>query len=157
MTEKFIIYLEQAEKIIKTVDHMTYVTFPLIKDKQLLLKILLETKTAVANCINSILQYDYIYKRVRLYSDPKENLRIFMQKSAPRCEITKQELDLIVELFDLVEKHKQSTMAFKRNDKIIILSADLKPETITLERTKGFLLLAKSVCQKVREKITKYK
>ena len=67
--ERFLEYIQEAEKIIQTVDHMAYITFPLIKDKKLLLKILLETKIAVANCINSILQHEYIYKRITLYKN----------------------------------------------------------------------------------------
>ena len=69
--EKFLENLQEAENIIQTIDHMVYVTFPLIQDKKLLLKIILETKTAIANCINSILQYEYLYKRIRLYKEPK--------------------------------------------------------------------------------------
>ena len=72
--EKFLENLEKAEKIVQTTDHMIYVTFPLFKDKRLLLKILLEIKIAVSSCINSILQYEYLYKKISLYKDPKTKL-----------------------------------------------------------------------------------
>jgi len=78
--EKFLEYIQEAEKIIQTVDHMVYITFPLIKDKRLLLKILLETKIAISNCINSILQHEYIYKRIVLYKNAKTNFRTFNEK-----------------------------------------------------------------------------
>ena len=42
--EKFLEALVTAEKDLRTIDHMVYVTFPLIKDKRLLLKVILDIK-----------------------------------------------------------------------------------------------------------------
>ncbi|GAJ08281.1 unnamed protein product, partial [marine sediment metagenome] len=81
--EKFLENLQEAQKTIQVIDHMIYVTFPLIKDKKILTKILTETKSAITNCINSILQYEYLYKRVNLYKDAKTNFRIFIKKCCP--------------------------------------------------------------------------
>jgi len=151
--EKFLENLETAEKIIQTIDHMTYVTFPLLKDKKLLLKILIDTKNAVVNCINSILQYEYLYKKIKLYKNPKSNFRTFKEKSAPRYKITPQEIKLINELFYIVEEHKKSPFEFIKNDKVVILSQDLKPQTITLEKTKEFLILGKNILRKTKQRI----
>lgn len=149
--EKFLENLQEAEKIIRTSDHKIYVTFPLIKDKRLLLKILLDAKTAVAKGINSILQYEYLYKRINLYKDAKTNFRTFQEQCAPKYKITKQEIKLILELFDLVEKHKQSPFEFIKNEKIIILSENLKTKTLSVANLKEFLVLAKNILRKIRE------
>ncbi len=149
--EKFLENIMEAEKNIRTADHITYVTFPLIKDKRLLLKILQETKNAVAHCISSILQHDYLYKKIELYKDPKSNFRIFIDKCAQEYNITKEEIDLIIELFDFIEKHRQSPFEFVKDDKIIILSNGLKPKTLTIEKTKEFLMLGKNILRKTRE------
>ena len=149
--EKFLENIMEAEKNIQTADHITYVTFPLIKDKRLLLKILQETKNAVAHCISSILQHDYLYKKIELYKDPKSNFRIFIDKCAQEYNITKEEIDLIIELFDFIEKHRQSPFEFVKDDKIIILSNGLKPKTLTIEKTKEFLMLGKNILRKTRE------
>ena len=149
--EKFIEYLAEAERIIKTADHLIYMTFPLVKDKKLLLKILSETKIVITNCINSILQYEYLYKRIKLYKDPKTNFRTFREKCAPRYKITKEEIKIIIELFEIVENHKQSPFEFVKNEKIIILSENLEQKTLTIEKTKEFLLLAKNILKKSKE------
>ena len=149
--EKFLENLQEAEKTIQTIDHMIYITFPIVKDKKLLLKIILETKTAIAKCINSILQYEYIYKRIRLHKSSKTNFRTFEDKCAPRYNITKEETKLILELFDIVEKHKQSPMEFVKDDKIVILSNNMDQKTVTVEKSKEFLSLAKSVLGKAKE------
>jgi len=153
--EKFIEYLKIAEEKIQTIDHMIYVTFPLIKDKRLLLKILSELNIAILNIINSILQYEYLYKRINLTKDAKTNLRIFIQQCAPRYQITEQEIKLIIELLDLAEKHKKSPFEFVKEEKVVILSENLKPATITLDKTKEFLIMSKNLLKKTRETIKK--
>jgi hypothetical protein len=151
--EKFLQNLLEADKIIKAVDHLVYITFPIVKDKRMLLKIITETKNAVALCINSILQYDYLYKRIRLYQNTNENFRTFREKCAQRYGINQDEIRNISSLFELAEKHKKSPFEFVRKDKIVIMSESFYPETITLEKTKEFVNLAKNVLFKVEKTI----
>ena len=151
--EKFIENLKEAEKIIRTIDHLTYVTFPLVKDKRLLLKILSETKLAVANCINSILQYEYLYKRIKLYKDPKSNFNTFKEKCSKTYGITNEELKLISDLFEIVEMHKKSSMEFVRSEKIVILANNSQPKSISIEKIKEFLRISKSLLQKTKNRI----
>ena len=149
--EKFLENIIAAEKKIQTADHLIYITFPLIKDKRLLLKILQEIKNAAVNCISSILQYEYLYKRISLYKDSKSNFRTFIEKCTPRYQITKEEINLILELFDFIEKHKESPFEFIKDDKVVILSNGLKPKTLTVEKIKEFLILIKNILRKTRE------
>lgn len=151
--EKFLQNLQEADRIIKAVDHLVYVTFPLVKDKRMLLKILVETKNAVALCINSILQYDYIYKKIRLYHDTKENFRTFKEKCASRYGISQEEINKITSLFEIAERHRKSPFEFVRQDKVVIMSENFYPEAITLEKTKEFVILAKNVLFKVEKGI----
>lgn len=144
-------YIKTAEDKIQKVDHMTYITFPLIKDKRLLLKILSELNIIILNILNSILQYEYIYKRIELSKDARENLETFVSFCAPRYQITENELRLILELLDLGEKHKKSPFEFIKEEKVIILSENLKPSAITVEKAKEFLLMEKSLIKKTRE------
>jgi len=149
--EKFLENIMEAEKIIHTADHMVYITFPLIKDKRLLLKILQEIKNAIIYCINSILQYEYLYKRITIYKDSKSNFRIFIEKCAPRYKIEKEDISLILEIMDFVDKHKESSFEFIKDEKLVILSKNMKPKTLTIEKTKEFLFLAKKILLKAKE------
>jgi len=151
--EKFLENLQEAQRTIHTVDHMTYVTFPLMKDKRLLLKILLEIKKAVTNCLNSILQYEYLYKRINLYKSPHTNFKTFQEKCAPRYDISQNEISLIIELFDIAEKHRQSPFEFLKEDKIVILSDNMNSKTVSLEKIKEFLRVAKGLLGKIEKKI----
>jgi hypothetical protein len=149
--EKFLENIQEAEKTIQTVDHMVYVTFPLIKDKRLLFKILQGIKIAITNCISSILQYEYLYKRITLYKDSKANFKTFTEKCAPKYNISREDINSILELFDFVEKHKESPFEFVKDEKIVILSNNMQPKTLTIEKTKEFLIVAKDILRKTRE------
>jgi len=149
--EKFLENIREAEKNLRTIDHIIYITFPLIKDKRLLLKVLQEIKGVVTSCITSILQYEYLYKRVSLYKNSRENFRTFTEKCAARYNINKEEIKLLMELFEFVEKHKSSPFEFIKEDKIVILSENSKPTTLTLEKTKEFLVMAKDILKKTKE------
>lgn len=151
--EKFAENLKDAEKFFKNADHMIYVTFPLVKDRRILLKTIEMIKNSVTSCIKAILQYEYLFKRISLYKDPKENFRIFVQKSAPKYGINDEEVKKILDLFDYVEKHQKSPFEFVREEKVVILSENMSSKTLTLEKTKEFLVLAKDVLMKTKEKI----
>ncbi len=148
---KFLENIYEAERIIRKIDHILYITYPIVKDKRLLLKTLVDTKIAITKLINFILQYEYLYKRIRLYKTPKENLRIFHEKCAPKYKITKQELKLISNLFYIVQKHKESPFEFRKKDKIVILSETSSSQIIVLENNKEFLEVAKQILQKTKQ------
>lgn len=153
MNEKFFDKLKEAEKILQTADHMAYVSFPLIKDKNLLIKILSQTKIAITICINLILQYEYLYKRIKLYKDPKSNLKTFEEKCSLRYEISKEEINLIKELFEINERHKKSQMEFIRHEKIVIMSENLETKSIAIDKIKTFIALAKNILKKTKTNI----
>ena len=151
--EKFLENIASAEESLKVVDHLIYITFPLIKDKRILLKVIQEIKTILTDCIKAILQYEYLYKRIKLYQNPKSNFKTFTDKCSKRYNISSEEIKIMLELFDYVEKHNESPFEFVRWEKIIILSESLNTKIITLEKKKGFLFLAKDGLRKTKENI----
>lgn len=140
--------LSEIEKSINKIEHIIYVSYPLIQEKKLLLKILEDIKTAVARIISIILQYDAAYKKIKLQEDPRGNLRTFIEKCAPRYEISREQIRQIFNLLDLVKQHQDSSMEFKRHEKIVILSEYSPPKTITLEEIKVFSSLLKDIFTK---------
>ena len=145
--------LVEAERSIKTADHMIYVTFPLIKDKRLLLKILQDIKKAITHSMNSMLQYEYYSGRIKLYKDSRVNFKIFLEKCVPRYQITKEEVTLITELLDFVEKQKESPFEFGKEGRLVLLSGNLRPRIMSIEKTKEFMFAAKSILRKTKEEI----
>jgi len=146
--EKFIENLNKASAMLQTADHLLYVTYPLVRDKRILLKILTEIYEAVFSAVNSILQYEYIYKRIELSKNPKENFIIFKEKCAPRFNISEEQTSRIVEIFRITEKHKQSPIEFLKGNKLIIMSDSVQTDAVTIEKMKEYLFLAKEIIKK---------
>jgi len=153
--EKYVEYLIAAERKIRTIDHLIYMTYPLIKDKRLLLKIMSEMNLIIISIINAVLQYEYLFKRIDLTKNANTNLNLFFQKCTPRYQINESEIRIIKELLDLQEKHKRSSMEFVKNGKVVILSGNLKTDILTVEKIKEFLFSIKIILKKVQKVINK--
>ena len=77
--EKFQENLNTAIRSMQIADHITYITFPLVNEQRLILKIFDEIYKSIINCVNAILNYEYLYKIIQIYSDNRENMRTFIQ------------------------------------------------------------------------------
>lgn len=155
MPEKFQIHLREAIRNIQIADHMTYVTLPLINEKRLLLKIFDEIYKAIINCINAVLNYEYLYKRVKIYDDKSENLQTFMNKCAKNYDITNEQTRKIKEILDISKKHKESAMEFIKKERVVILSDNLRSYSLDIMMVKEYLLIAKGVLMNITQKIKK--
>lgn len=141
--EKFQENLKQAIRSLQIADHMTYVTFPLVNEQRLLLKIFDEIYKTIINCINAILNYEYLYKRIQLYINNRENIRTFANKCAKTYNLSNEQIKRILEILELNKKHKQSAMEFVKKNRVVILSDNLKTQTLDIQKIKEYLLLAK--------------
>lgn len=152
--EKHLESLKSAITKLRIADHIVYTTYPLIKDKRLLLKALDSIYESIVFTINSVLQYDYLGKRITLSSDPKENFETFINKSAKTYSIPESELQDLIDFIRMIENHKKSAMEFARKEKIIILSKDLKTTQIDLEKMRGYLNLGRKMLEKTKIIVT---
>lgn len=151
--EQFQKHIDLAVKSLKLADHMTYVTFPLIQEHRLLIKIFDEIYKTIINSINAILHYECLYKRIRLYNNHQDNLQTFLEKSAKNYDLSNEQIRKIKEIIDLNRKHKQSAMEFVKKDKIVILSDNLGTQTIDLITIKEYLLLSKELVVNINKKM----
>lgn len=151
--QKFIEHLNEAQKTILACDHLTYITYPLIKDKKILIKIITELKKALAHLINATLQYEYIFKKIKLYKDTKENLRTYFEKSSKRFQMTSEEIKNIKDIFEIEKIHKQSPMEIKKDNKVIIFRENYEKITLDLEKTKKFLEISKKILSKTKNNL----
>jgi len=153
MQYKFQEDLDEAVKRLQIADHMTYVTFPLVNEKRLLLKIFDEIHKSIINCINAILNYEYLYKRIRLYQNNADNMHTFMNKCAKSYNLTNEQIKKIKEILDIQKQHRESAMEFVKRDKVVILSDNLKTQTLNIKQIKEYLLLAKELLMKINIRI----
>lgn len=148
--EKYQESLQSAVKSLKIADHILYITYPVIKDKRLLLKSLDSVYEAMVDIINSFLQYDSIWKKIQLTPDPKNNFEIFINRTSKNNNITREEVQEILDFFSVIEAHRKSPMEFKRKDKVVIMGSDLQTTMIDPEKIKKYLSLTRRIFEKAR-------
>jgi len=147
--EEFEKNFKEAVKHLQIADHMTYVTFPLVNENRLLLKIFDEIYLSIIYCVNTILYYEYLYKRIELYDSYRDNLDTFV-RIARDYNLNHEQVKRITEIIDLNKRHKKSAMEFVRNDKVVIMSDNLGTQIIDIILIKQYLLLAKELLMKVK-------
>jgi len=138
--------LNKTRKILDFADHMTYITFPLVKENKLIIKILLEIEKALKSLISSILQYEYSFKRIPIYKDPELNFKIFL-RLAKKYDISEQEIQDIKRILFLAKKHKNSEFEFTKDRKFVIMS-QTNTFSLSLEKVKSFLKTLKNILKK---------
>lgn len=142
-------HLDEADKITKAIDHLIYINFPIIKSKKILTLSLEELKKAFAYSINAILQYEYLKKRIYLYKDPSLNFKVFSQKCAKEYSISTEEVQKIKNLFQIIKIHKESSVEFIKENKLIIIT-DHYQKIIKLEEIKEYIALSKKLIRYTR-------
>lgn len=150
--EKYKKDLMEALRHLRIADHMTYVTFPLVNEHRLLLKIFDEIYLSIINCVNCVLNYESLYKRIRLYSSFNENFNTFIRISK-NYDLSDEQIKSIKEIVELNRKHKSSAMEFVKQKKIVIMSDNLGIQVLDLIIIKKYLLLAKELMVKTRDRI----
>lgn len=152
MPEKYQENLDDAIRSLKIADHMAYVTFPLVGDRRLLLKIFDEIYKTVINCVNAVLNYECLYKRIRLYSDNGNNLHTFM-RVGKNYGLSHEQIKRIGQVIELNRRHKQSPMEFVKKEKVVIMSNSLGTDVLDVRLIKEYLLLAKELLMRVNKKV----
>jgi len=153
--EKHLESLQKSIHSLKIADHILTITYPIIKDKRLLMKSLDSIYESIVYMINAVLQYDYLWKRINLSKNASENFEIFLRKCARRYDLDSQDLQNIEEIILLAEKHKKAPIEFLRRDKVIILSDNLNTLPIDTEILKKQLNITKSILAKIASILSK--
>jgi len=146
--------LDKAEHSLRTVDHIIYITYPLIKENRLLKKAIEQLYDIANNIIESALRYENMYKRIQM---PKQEdyFETFRNKCSAKFNINKDEIETLKEMFRIMEKHKESSFEFSRKEKLVIMSNNLRTESIGIEQLKKYLNILKIILKKTQAKINK--
>lgn len=141
-----------ALKHLRIADHMAYVTYPLINDKKILIKIFVEIYASINELIQAILSYESMKNNLKLSKEPKRNLKIFSE-IAKNYNLTNKEVQDINNIMNIFQDYKKSAMEFIREEKLVIMSKDLRTQSIDIQRIKEYICLTKLMIVKVKDKI----
>jgi hypothetical protein len=129
-------YLKHAIRHLQISEHMFYVTYSLVEEEKLLLKILDELYKSIDNSL-SILIPDY----QKISSKDK----IILLKSAKINILNENQKILLISLIKLYKKHKSSSIEFVKNNRVVIVSKKLKICFLDPHIIKEFLILSKEL------------
>jgi len=142
--------IEEAKRILKNADRMIHVTFPVIGENRLFVKILEEIGKSMDMMIKAVFENE----NVKTYSEKNLNFDVFSRFSS-KYGIDPKELDELKRLLEMVERHKKSEMEFSRKDKLVMMSEGLSLETISLERLKFHMSLSKDMLKRAENTLSK--
>jgi len=142
-----------AIRSLQIADHMTYVTYPLINENRLLLKIFDEIYNSIRLGIRIIVgEIDDGIDDGNVDSDIRM-FNIFFNDYAKDYGLSNFQIKSLIEIIELNEKHKNSAMEFSRAERVVILSDNLTTQMLDIRTVKEYLLLAKEFFVIVNRKI----
>lgn len=144
--------LKEADHSIQKASHLLNVTFPLLKHKKILIKIVEEIKNSLLKQITAILYYEDLKKNIRLSKDSKRNLEIFRTKLAKKYKINNKKLQ---EIINISRIQKDSAIHILKEDKLILISKELKQKDITKELLEEYIKLVKDLFVTINKKMVK--
>ncbi len=146
---------KNAVKSIKRADHLTYMTLPIVKDNKLILSIMENIHLSMVQGMNTLLEYERMYKRVPpLSQNFASRFEIFRDKLINKYGITKEEAELVRSLGETIAAHKSSPVEFSRPDKFVICNDNYRMKTISVQEIKQYIIITKGFLRKI-EKIVK--
>ncbi|MDD5651460.1 MAG: hypothetical protein PHF86_13780 [Candidatus Nanoarchaeia archaeon] len=150
LMEKHDELLLSAKKSLNAADHLTYMTYPLVKDVKIVLTITQNLHSCVMDGMEAVLQFDRYYKRINPLTDNFENkFSVFKEKCASRYNFNIDDLELIQEIKTILNCHKESNMEFIRSNKVIMCSPTFKMKTFDIPSIKLYLARTKKFIAKV--------
>jgi len=142
--------LNEANRLLRTADHLAYVTYPLVKDNKLIMAITENLAEAMTKAVDAVLSYDIYYKRImNVPSDFQSRLEVFKTSCMPRYRINLNYLSLIRDLKNIQDIRKRTRMEFIRNDKYILTQENFKLRTLNYQGIKNYITLSKSFFEKI--------
>jgi hypothetical protein len=153
MQEKYKTYLKESARHLQIADHMTYITFQIVNEKKLLLKIFEEISKSINGSIHSAIYSEFVKKRIILNSDDEKNILNFFENISESYGITKEELEKIKEVIRIEKKYQESAIEFVKKEKVIMMSDSLNIHALTIEDIKDYLSLAKNIFLKISSRI----
>jgi hypothetical protein len=148
--------IDKSNKYFKTADHLTYVTYPLIKDVKLLINIIENLYQAMVYGMNAILEYDKLFKRISQFPEDFETkIDIFKTSCAKRYNINREYIVMIEDLKSILDHRNKSPVEFIRRDKFVICNGSFKMKTLNYNKVKDFVNNVKPFIIKINKILRK--
>lgn len=133
----------ESNKHYRLADHITNVTYPLIKDSRLMLSMLDNIDKCVKYALDGFLYCEKMHDRISVFpEDLPTKLNVFSKTAAIRYNVNGFQI-LIREINEIVNKHKESPVEFIKDKRLYIYNKEYKARTLDIKDIKLYLLKVK--------------
>lgn len=142
--------IKEADYSLQKANHLLKITFPLLKHKKILIKVTKEIKSAILKQIAVILYYEKIKNKLKLSKKPTKNLILFKKKLAKKYGVNTKKLE---EILELSEEIKNCPVQVLKENKLILISKDLKQVVITEKSLEDYLTQAEKLFKNLKSSL----
>lgn len=139
--------LKEADHSIQKANHLLNITFPLLKHKKILTIIIEEIRNSLLKQITAILYYEHLNKKIKISKDSEKNLEVFEKKLAKKYKVSNKKIKEILELSRI---QKNSPVHILKEEKLILISKELKQRIITTEKLKEYQKVSENLFANIR-------
>jgi len=130
--------LKKATTEYDTALHLLRVTYPLLKDPKLLIRIINNLFDSLETGMEAILAYDK--DQIPTHGNTfMSKLNVFYSNSVQTHKIEPQFTNLMQKLNSIIEQHKKSPIEFKRDDQFVICNKNYGMEQLSLKDVQKYL------------------
>ncbi len=141
--------LKEAQDKMLQADHLTFMTYPQIQEPKLLALIVENINVIMLNCMDALLQYERMYKRIEpTKKDFSSELMILRNHCFRRYGIPDSIGKAIFEVKSLAEKKKSCPVEFRKDDKYVLCRDDFKMDVLNIKNVRGYVSSAKQFLDK---------
>ena len=139
----------KALEELRLADHMIYITFPLLEDKQIFLNAVTHLGNAIREVVHSFMKNEFDYKRIRFMPPSDLLINEFTSKYSARLGLTPY-IKMVKDVTTFNNVRSRSTIKLKRNDKFIVISPEYSMVALSLSEIKDYLGRAKEFVNKMQ-------
>jgi len=144
--------IAEAKSTLKKADHLTYITYPQVKELKLLYLIAENLYKTLLNGMESVLYYERLYKRLPVIPGSFEyEVELFKDRCIDRYNIDRRFVLLIKDMKSIVDTKKKGPIEFARRDKFVLCTEDFNTRVLDLQKIKNYLADTKEFMEKVNK------
>lgn len=148
--EKYLEFFLRSQKLLRTADHLAYVTYPVVTDPKLIISMTENIYSSATDSMFSLIEYELLYKKIELTNyDFEEKFNIFKTKLRLKYNIDLEFIELIKELKEIMHYHKENNKIFTRRGKVCIYSTDFKTKSLDINDIKKYISKIKRFINKL--------
>jgi len=133
--------LDDAARRIQVADHMLTMTYPLVNDPKLLIAVLSNLTQSMESTMSAALTTE------KVPHSEATRLAAYKRYVARKRNVPPETIRAYEEMRATLKEHKESPVAFRRNEQFVICNEGYKLRTLSPTTAKNYITLAKKFYQ----------